>query len=207
MRGGDERVEGVILAAGSSSRAAAFKPALPIGGKPMVERCIEGMRPVCSRIIVVGGHDFERLHSLLEGLSGVECVRNATYRKGMFTSVKAGLSRLRGERCFILPVDIPLVPLRVFEALLSVGADIVAPSYHGRSGHPVCCSAAVIPRILSEPDDASLRDVIRAIGVRPVPVDAEEILLDVDTPEEYMRIQDRFAGRGPGVTSTPGGSG
>ena len=205
MMESDERVEGVILAAGSSSRAGTFKPALLVGGRPMVERCIKGMRPVCSRIIVVGGHDFESLHSLVEGIAGVECVQNAAYRKGMFTSVKAGLSRVRGERCFILPADIPLVPLRVFEALLSVSADIVVPSYRGRSGHPVCCSATVIPRILSEPDDASLRDVIRAIGVRPVPVDAEEILLDVDTPEEYLRIQERHLRTG--VDNAPGRNG
>jgi molybdenum cofactor cytidylyltransferase len=188
----DERIEGVVLAAGLSSRAGTFKPALPIGGRPMVEVCIEAMRSVCGRIIVVGGHEHERLRPLVEGIAGVECVQNAAYRKGMFTSVQVGLSRVRGDRCFVLPTDIPLVPRRVFEELLSVRADITVPSYRGRNGHPVCCSAAVLPRILGEPDDSSFRDVLRAIGFRTVPVDAEEILLDVDTPEEYARIQQRF---------------
>jgi molybdenum cofactor cytidylyltransferase len=159
----------------------------------MVGRCIEGMRDVCGRIIVVGGHEFEQLQSLVWGIDGVECVQNAAYRKGMFTSVKTGLTHVRGGRCFVLPVDIPLVPRRVYAELLSADAEIVVPSFQGRNGHPVCCSAGVIPRILQEPDDSSFRDVLRAIGYRAVPVDAEEILIDVDTPQDYERVQLRFA--------------
>ncbi len=186
-------VEGVILAAGTSYRAGAFKPALPIGGKPMLERCVEGMRGVCGRIIVVGGHEFERLQGLLVGIGGVECVENPLYRKGMFTSVKAGLANVRGERCFILPVDIPLVPAGVYERLLSVEAEIVVPSFQGKHGHPICCSRSVVPRILQEPDGSSLRDVAREIGVQAVPVDTEEILIDIDTPDDYERVLRRPA--------------
>ncbi len=186
-------VEGVILAAGTSFRAGAFKPALPIGGKPMLERCVEGMRGVCGRIIVVGGHEFERLQGLVQGIGGLECVENPSYRRGMFTSVKAGLARVRGERCFILPVDIPLVPAGVYESLLSVEAEIVVPSFHGKHGHPLCCSRSVISRILQEPDGSSLRDVARRIGVQAVPVDAEEILIDIDTPDDYERVLRRPA--------------
>ncbi len=189
---GEPSVEGVILAAGSSFRAGAFKPALPLGGKPMIERCIEGMIDFCGRIIVVGGHEFERLHSLVEGIPKAECVRNPFYQKGMFTSVKAGLSRVRGERCFVLPVDIPLVPRRVYEVLLTVEASVVVPSFRGKNGHPVCCSRAVIPRILQEGDGSSFRDVLQSIGFRTVAVDAEEILVDVDTPAEYERVRKRF---------------
>jgi len=189
---GEERIEGVILAAGASFRAGAFKPALPIGGTPMVQRCIGGMQGICGRIIVVGGHEFEQLCSLVQGIAGVECIQNSAYEQGMFTSVKAGLSRVRGGRCFVLPVDIPLVPPRVYRALLSDDADIVVPSFHGRNGHPVCCSASVIPRILREDDESSFRDVLRAIGFRALPVDAEEVLIDIDTPGDYERVQRRF---------------
>ncbi len=183
--------EGVVLAAGASVRAGAFKPALPIDGKPMIERCIDGMKDICGRIIVVGGHEFEQLQSLVRGIRNAECVRNPDYQKGMFTSVKRGLSRVRAEKCFVIPVDIPLVPARVYEALLAVDAEIVVPSFRNRNGHPVCCSRAVIPRILREPDASSLRDVLQAIGFSTLAVDAEEILLDVDTPDDYQRVVDR----------------
>lgn len=158
----------------------------------MIERCIEGMIGVCRRIVIVGGHEFDRLRSLVEGIDDVECIQNVSHQKGMFTSVKTGLSHVRGERCFVLPADIPLVPRHVYEHLLSKEADIVIPSFQGKNGHPVCCTKAIIPDILREPDESSFREVLRKIGFSTVPVDAEEVLIDVDTREDCERIQRRF---------------
>jgi len=188
---GDTGIEGVVLAAGSSFRAGAFKPGLLIGGVPMIVRCVEGMYDSCRRIIVVGGHEYERLRALLKGMERVECVENTSCAKGMFTSVKAGVSCVRGERCFLIPADIPLVPPRVYRQLLACEANVVVPSYQGRNGHPVCLSRAVIPRILGEHDESSLRDVLKGVGIRVVEVDAEEVLIDIDTPEEYARVCER----------------
>jgi molybdenum cofactor cytidylyltransferase len=190
---GEKAVEGVILAAGSSIRAGTFKPGLLIDGTPMVVRCIEGMYDSCNRIIVVGGHEYERLRALVDGFDRVECVENVSYQKGMFTSVKAGVSRVRGERCFLLPVDIPLVPPRVYRQLLACEGEVVVPSYGGRNGHPVYFSRAIIPRLLHEADGSSLRDVLRSVGMRSLEVDADEVLVDIDTPEEYDRACLRVA--------------
>ncbi len=185
-------VDGVILAAGTSSRAGGFKPALPIGGKPMIGLTIEGMRPWCRRIIVVGGHDIERLRGVVGRYDAVECVENPSYRKGMFTSVKTGLAAVSAARCFLTPADIPLVPPGVYRDLLAADAEIAVPAFRGRKGHPIRLSRGVITRILAEPDNSSLREVIAAIGCSVIEVDAEEILLDLDTPEDYERIRQRF---------------
>jgi molybdenum cofactor cytidylyltransferase len=188
----EKSVEGVILAAGMSSRAGSFKPALPIGGRSMIAHCIEGMFSVCGRIVVVGGNEIEKLRALVEGYDRVECIENVDYAKGMFTSVKAGLAAARGDRCFLLPTDIPLVPPGVYRRLLACDAEVVLPAFQGKNGHPVCLSKAVIPRILRVPDDSSLRDVIRAIGFQAVEVEAEEILIDVDTLQDYESVCRRF---------------
>ena len=187
-----QSIEGVILAAGASSRAGAFKPGLLIGGKTMIARCIEGMEDICQRIIVVGGYEVDQLRSFVGAFWKAECIENPSYQKGMFTSVKAGLALVGGDRCFVLPGDVPLVPLRVYRELLAIDAEIVVPTFRGTNGHPVCLSKTVIPRILAEPDQSSLRDLIRRMGYRGLPVDAEEILLDIDTPEDYEEVCRRF---------------
>ena len=185
--------EGVILAAGASSRIGMFKPALPIGDTTMIGHCIQGMSEVCQRIIVVGGNEFGKLRLLVEGLANIECVENSSYQKGMFTSVKTGLSRVHGDRCFVLPADVPLVPRRVYRHMLTVDKDVIVPAFHGRHGHPVCLSKAILPRILSEPDESIFRDILRSIGVHALDVDAEEILMDVDTSEDYDLIRQRWS--------------
>ena len=162
-----------------------------IGGKPMLARCVEGMSAVCRRIIVVGGFELDRIRTIVQGFESVECVENPDYEKGMFTSVRVGLAMSRGERCFVLPADIPLVPEVVYRKLLAVDADIVVPTFKGKNGHPLVLSAGIIPRILREPDESSLRNIIRTIGFDTIEVEAEEILLDIDTPEDYQRILQR----------------
>ena len=198
---GEQWIDGVILAAGASFRAGTFKPALLLGDRSMVERCIEGMYDACDRIIVVGGFEYGHLRSLVERFAKVESIENKSYQKEMFTSVKAGLFRSRGDRCFVIPADIPLVPPRVYKQLLTTQADVVVPSFRGRNGHPVCLSRVILSRILREPDDSSLQDILKVIGMRTVEVDAEEILLDVDTPQEYDRIRERFEGKSVGKDS------
>ncbi len=143
--GGAALVEGVVLAAGTSYRAGTFKPALQLGDRTMIARCLEGMEKFCSRIIVVGGHEYELLRSLVEGIPKAECVENAAYQRGMFTSVKRGLLQTRGERIFLLPADIPLVPPHVYERLLDTGAPVAVPVWNGRRGHPVLLSKSVVP--------------------------------------------------------------
>ncbi len=184
--------EGVVLAAGTSYRAGTFKPALQLGDRTMIARCLAGMESFCSRIIVVGGHEYEQLRSLVEGIPKVECVENAAYQRGMFTSVKLGLLHTRRERIFLLPADIPLVPPHVYQRLLDAGVPVAVPVWNGRKGHPVLLSKSVVPRILSEPDTSSLRDVLQAIGVKEIAVDTPEILLDVDTPGDYEEILKRI---------------
>ena len=184
--------EGIILAAGSSLRAGAFKPALMLGDKTLIQWCIEGMSETCMHIIVVGGYDIEKLRSLLPDTPAVECIENVHHSRGMFSSVKTALSHVHGNLCFLLPADIPLVPRSVYRALMAVDAPVVVPTFRGIRGHPVCIKDSVIPSIMREPDSSSLRDVIQRVGSSTIEVDAEEILLDVDTPEDYERLLHKF---------------
>ena len=180
--------EGLILAAGSSTRAGAFKPALPVGGMPMVCRCLEGMRAVCDRVVVVGGYRCETLRGLVGGHPGVEIVENREWQRGMFVSLKAGVARMRGGEFFVLPVDVPLVPPSVYLRLLQTEGPAVTPEVEGRRGHPVLIRQCLIREILSEPDESSLRAVLRRAGAVSVRVDSREILRDIDTPEEYRGV-------------------
>ena len=184
--------EGIILAAGASLRAGAFKPALMLGDKPLIRWCIEGMSESCQHIIVVGGYDIGKLRSLLPDTPAVECIENVHHSRGMFSSVKAALSHVRGNLCFILPVDIPLVPGSVYRAVMGVDAPVVVPTFRGNRGHPVCIRRSVISAIMREPDSSSLRDIIQRVGSSTIEVDAEEILLDVDTQEDYERMLQKY---------------
>jgi molybdenum cofactor cytidylyltransferase len=56
-----EDVEGIILAAGLSSRMENYKMALEFNDKTIIETCIDTIYPRVDKITVVGGHNFNNL--------------------------------------------------------------------------------------------------------------------------------------------------
>lgn len=185
-------VEGVILAAGLSRRAGQYKMTLPLGDRTVIEHTLAGMAEVVERIYVVIGHQAKRLRELLAGRPRVELVMNEDYQSGMFSSVKAGIARVRAERFFLLPGDHPLVEANVYRALLRSDGEIVIPTFQGRKGHPVLLRSGLIPEILAQPPDATLRDYIARKGHVTVEVADEGILLDIDTLDDYHALVARW---------------
>jgi molybdenum cofactor cytidylyltransferase len=177
--------EGVVLAAGLSTRMGQYKMTLPLGNKTVLEKSIEGMHQVVRRILVVVGWEAERIRELLAPYDKVELVTNRGFRSGMFSSIKAGIAKVRAPSFFLLPGDCPFVGNSVYRQMLAAAGDIVIPTYEGRKGHPVLLDARLIPEILTQPDGTTLRDYILARGYTAVEVRDEAVLLDIDTPADY----------------------
>ena len=181
-------IEGVVLAAGYSSRAGAFKMGLDVGGRSVIQRCVDGLVPLCSRIIVVGGYRIEEIQTLLRNYSKVEVVLNTRYAQGMFTSVKEGVARVAADRFFLTPGDYPFVTPEICRSLLGVEGEIIIPTYRGRKGHPILISGSIAQELLGEDDESNLRAFIQRKGFHTLEVNEEGILLDIDTPDDYHRI-------------------
>ncbi|MCD6233956.1 MAG: nucleotidyltransferase family protein [Candidatus Marinimicrobia bacterium] len=182
-------IEGVILAAGFSQRAEAFKPALLLNGKPLIRHCIDSMRSVCDRIIIVGGHAFETLRDLCVGDSDLLLVFNEKYELGMFSSVQCGLRAVKGEKFFLVPGDQPVVKPDTFRQMLKAEGTLIVPRYKGKKGHPVLFTSSHIPGILSLPENSILRDYIHSRDVTLLDVDDPGIGMDVDNPDDLKKIQ------------------
>jgi molybdenum cofactor cytidylyltransferase len=188
-------VEGIVLAAGLSSRSGRYKMTLPLGDRTVIEHCIAGMYGVVGRIVVVVGWQAARLQELLAGDEKVTCVLNERFREGMFSSVRAGIAQVRAPRFFLTPGDYPLVGPAVYERMLGVQGDIVIPTFDAERGHPVLIRSQLVPEILAQPADSSLRDFIEARGYTIVEVEDETILWDLDTPEDYERLLAQYRQR------------
>jgi molybdenum cofactor cytidylyltransferase len=173
--------------------------ALSLGERTVIERSIEGMYDVVERILVVVGWREDTVRGLLAPYPKVEFVPNEAYRQGMFSSVRAGVARVRAAWCFLQPGDIPLVGAEVYEQLLqeadAAAVDVAIPTYGGRRGHPLLMARRVIPRLLDLPPEATLRDLIRERGYLPVPVSDENILHDIDTIDDYRAMATRYERR------------
>lgn len=178
-------IEGVILAAGMSTRTGKYKMLLPFGGKTILESCIEGMYKACSRIIVVGGYNIENIVPISDKYKKVRLVYNPNYSSGMFSSVKIGINQVKADYFFLTPGDYPLISRTTYEVISNAEGDIVIPTHEGRKGHPVFMDSRHIYKILEQPIGSSLRDYINLNRYQTIEVDDAGILMDVDTMDDY----------------------
>lgn len=186
------KIEGIILAAGLSTRAGTNKLILDIHGVPVIERCLLSMYDYCSRIIVVGGHKVDDIYSITKKYPKIDLAYNQDYLSGMFGSVQTGLRFLEGDRFFLTPGDYPMINKTTYEEMLKINDDIVIPMHNGKKGHPVLMNTSLVDEIINDSNINSLRDYIGKKGSTTLNVIDPGILIDVDTIEDYHNILKRF---------------
>lgn len=198
-----EHVMALILAAGYSSRMDRFKPLALLGSMTALERCVglfldSGIEDV--RVVV--GHRHHEITRLIDERLNARHVLNSRFQEGMFSSVKAGLSRLEytPQAFFILPVDIPLVTKSTIRSLLDAfddnRADVVYPCFRGRRGHPPLISGSLIKGILDFSGDGGLRGFLKERTALNIEVPDEHILMDMDVPAQYFDLLRRLENSG-----------
>jgi CTP:molybdopterin cytidylyltransferase MocA len=192
----------VVLAAGYSSRMGRFKPLLPIGPAPAIERAIDVFLAAgIADVTVVTGHRARDLRPILRHL-GVREVFNPKFDQGMYSSLLAGIRALppEAEACFLLPADMPLVSPETVWALAAEFAEapapVIYPVFAGQRGHP----PLIHRNVLLKPPDIAPADGLRGIlakqaGAREVEVFDVGILLDMDAPSDFEAVCAVAAGR------------
>jgi CTP:molybdopterin cytidylyltransferase MocA len=174
------------------------KQLLPLGPKPVIRRCLDSVIEAgIADIVVVLGIASDEIEAAISGLT-VRTVINGDPASDMAGSARQGIRQVAPASTGVLvcPCDHPLVSSGTIATLVSTHAMhpdcIVIPVYKGKRGHPTLFPRAVIEDLFRA---ATLRDVImaRAGIVRLVDVDDDGVVLDLDTPEDYERIQGRFS--------------
>lgn len=190
----------VITAAGLSSRMGQFKPALPLTDRSIIQSTIRNLKAAdVHEIVVVTGHRTQDLCAQITNC-GVSLVKNEAYaHSGMFDSVCIGLKTLPSniDRVLVTPADIPMVKPETLRELLHSSAELARPTHSGQNGHPLMLSTALLPDICAYQGDGGLKGAAAALNKHfaAVPVDDVGILLDADTPEDYLRLLYLDAGR------------
>lgn len=91
-------INGLILAAGMSSRMGDFKPFLPLNGRTLIENTVDGMiAGGADKVVVVIGYRADEIKKLLQKRYNNKIIfaTNEKYEKtDMFCSVKIGIKAM-----------------------------------------------------------------------------------------------------------------
>jgi CTP:molybdopterin cytidylyltransferase MocA len=183
---------GIILAAGESKRMGSPKALLELRGETFLDRLIRCFAPYCSPIIVVLGHEPETVRAGIRSGDLAVFVLNTDYQRGQFSSFQCGLRAVpqTADGVVFTPVDHPNIEPSTVGKLIDARAVVAIPQYLGRHGHPVLCSAALIPEFLALPPESQAPVVIHRHQdqIRYINVADPGILDDIDDPEAYSRL-------------------
>jgi len=173
-----------------------LKALLPWQGKPLLVHQLDALLEAgVACVVVVLGHQAELLKPLAEGKPGAAVVLNPHYMQGKTTSIKAGISSLPPDvtDILILAVDQPRSG-RCLKALvdahLTSRSPISQPRYQGKRGHPMLFRASLLPELKAiQEETQGLKAVVRRhqSQVNYVDVDWPEVLLDLNSPEDYQK--------------------
>ncbi len=190
---------GIILAAGASRRMGAPKALLRLDGETFLERLVRVYAEFFSPVVVVLGADAETVRRGLRPDAPVRFVVNERWPSGQLTSLQCGVASVRDEAagCFFTPVDCPRVNPATIAALVRAMSEgsppplVVVPRHGSRRGHPVGLSSELFDDLLSLAADDSARAVVHGCPdrTRIVEVGDAGVLDDVDTPDDYQRLE------------------
>ena len=201
---------GVLLAGGASTRMGRAKALVKEGSESFIAHGIRNLWCACDTVIVVLGADAARIRRRTEEefvrLVGTGCfdrelhdarhheeqklevrfVVNRAWKRGMYTSARAGLAaavKLGPAAVLVLPVDHPGVRPRTVLDLATVMAQAVhaahgrtrgrqvsaartfsyalVPRHRGRRGHPVALSLALATAVAKDAAAEHLIDAVR----------------------------------------------
>jgi len=189
----------VVLAAGRGTRMPhANKLAATLHGEPLVRLAVQSALVASSSpVIVVTGHEPEKVKAALEGLD-VTFVHNPDYGEGLSTSLKAGIAALPEDvgAAVVVLGDMPRVSPALIDMLAGAlkagsGQLIAVPVREGRRGNPVAWARQLFPALMALSGDVGARHLIAdyAEAVVEVPVEDDGAFTDIDTRDELEMLE------------------
>lgn len=198
MKMGEKKIAAIILAAGGSSRMGQPKLLLDWHGQPLIHWVVRlALSAGCAPVIVVTGANPEAVKQALNGLP-LTYTHNPDWQKGQSTSVKAGVSALPHDTDAVLVFlgDQPHIPLRVPRELMRIfqqekpAEGILIPSFNDKRANPVLLERRVFDSLKTLEGDAGARSIFSQQPVRLIPFDLPDLLLDIDAPDDYLKLMD-----------------
>jgi molybdenum cofactor cytidylyltransferase len=188
-------ITAIVLAAGTASRFGRTKQLVVVDGKPLVQHAVDASSCAgLAEVVVVLGHDADRVRAALSLPANARTVLNGAYRRGLSTSLIAGLDAAdpTSEAAVILPADQPGVTASHVRALVrgfeASRRRIVRLQYRDGPG-PSLLSREVWPEARALAGDTGAREIAATHPewVSEVPID-EDVPTDLDEPGDLDRL-------------------
>ena len=167
-----------------------------MGKSTVIENTVDNVcKSKVDQVIVVTGHEADHFKVLLKGRK-TRSIFNKDHATGMGSSIVCGVKSIseKSNAIIIFLADQPFISTELINRLLSSytvsNKDILYPVYNNKKGHPVIFSIKYRNDLLKLKGDKGAKEIIKnnPEDIVEINVDTDEILKDIDTPEDYHSL-------------------
>jgi molybdenum cofactor cytidylyltransferase len=190
------KAAGGLEPGGTATHGWAHKLAQPFGASTVlgctVRHAVESQLPV----VVVTTAALAPLVAQLVPARCIVVLSGEEAARGMGHSIAAGVAEQSGAPGWlVLPGDMPLVQSNTLLAVASALEHhaVVYAEHRGHRGHPVGFAAELYSELVVLTGDDGARRIVARYPTYGQDVNDAGVLLDIDTPEDLLRLQQQVA--------------
>lgn len=195
------RLFALLPAAGLSRRMGTPKLALCLHGRTVLERAIDAVRQGGAEQVLVVLAPHVAFLAEIASAAGAEVLLLDAATSDMRATLERGLERLEtlarpgpDDAFLLVPADHPTLDSAVVRNLVQALVppySIAIPTWEGKRGHPALIGWRHVAGIRAWPPDQGVNAYLRSRADETVliPWTGEEVLLDLDTPEDWIRLE------------------
>ena len=175
---------------------------LPLGNKTVIERVLTAftLPEIITRCVVVRDQD-KQLRTVAEAAGGW-CVSPPVDPRDMRESVQFAIHEIQRryspdpqDGWILAPADHPVLNASLVIELLTQWQTrsplILVPEFQGQSGHPTIFRWSLVDELENLPENVGVNFLLKChlADVAKIVVEDEAAICDLDTPEDYERLQ------------------
>lgn len=190
-------IQGLILAAGMSSRLGQPKQLLDLNGCSLLELTLMNVLKVTPKVTVLLGaeiiHSLAIVEKIKQNYPLLESIICSTYEEGMGSTLSEGLRLLKGRGSVLIHlVDLPYVNEFHLEALIQQNCRFpekaIISSFRGQLAPPILIPSHLIPLFKDWKGEKGLGTFWKSNPSLCEFVEFDEDYRDVDTMEDYFDV-------------------
>ncbi len=214
-----EQAAGIVLSAGEARRFGQPKQLLNYHGQPFVRVvALAALAAGLSPVLVVTGANAEKVEAAIRDIP-IKIVRNYAWKNGQSSSIQSGIhslpppalpslgisqytsppfigigggQRTVGSVIFLLG-DQPQVKPTILRALVEHHtinlAPVIVPLVASQRANPVLFDCTTFPDLMALTGDVGGRAIFSKFPISFLPWYDDNLLLDIDTPDDLMRLK------------------
>jgi len=188
-------ITGILLAAGESKRIPTENKLIKkFKGKPLINHILSSLiKSNINKIIVVLGFEHLQVKKKLLKSKKIKLVINKDYKKGMATSIKAGLKKiLKNNKGFlIVQGDMPKINKTIVnKIILSINnsdKEIFLPRFKNKIGNPIGFKQSMIKKIFRVRGDMGAKNIIKKNSnkIKFININSKSILINFNNKRDF----------------------